>query len=132
MKEIQIKGCSINVFDYHHNDAGNIKINRDINSTMMNVSLNLEKSSYDIVYSKKYKDYLSNKSYTVEQSLSMKIVKDGEIRLNGDVKKVDKIEKNAEIDVDVDKAVLMSKLNQEQKEKYDNINDDIKRRLENE
>ena len=62
----------------------------------------------------------------------MKIVKDGEIRLNGDVKKVDKIEKNAEIDVDVDKAVLMSKLNQEQKEKYDNINDDIKRRLENE
>ena len=126
------KEISINVFDYHHNDAGNIKINRDINSTMMNVSLNLEKSSYDIVYSKKYKDYLSNKSYTVEQSLSMKIVKEGEIRLNGDVKAVDKIEKNAEIDVDVDKAVLMSKLSPEQKEKYDNLYDNIKRRLENE
>ena len=126
------KEISINVFDYHHNDAGNIKINRDINSTMMNVSLNLEKSSYDIVYSKKYKDYLSNKSYIVEQGLSMKIVKDGEIRLNGDVKKVDKIEKNAEIDVDVDKAVLMSKLSPEQKEKYDNLYDNIKRRLENE
>ena len=99
---------------------------------MMNISLNIEKSSYDIVYSKKYKDYISNKSYTVEQSLSMKIVKDGEIRLNGDVKIVDKIEKNAEIDVDVDKAVLMSKLSPEQKEKYDNLYDNIKRRLENE
>ena len=67
-----------------------------------------------------------------EQSLSMKIVKEGEIRLNGDVKAVDKIEKNAEIDVDVDKAVLMSKLSPEQKEKYDNLYDNIKRRLENE
>ena len=62
----------------------------------------------------------------------MKIVKEGEIRLNGDVKAVDKIEKNAEIDVDVDKAVLMSKLSPEQKEKYDNLYDNIKRRLENE
>ena len=123
---------SINVYDYHQIDAGNIKVNKDINSTMVNISLNLEKSNYDIVYSKKYKDYEENKSYNIEQDLSLKIINNGEIRLNGEIKANTKVEKNVTIDVDVDKAVLMSKLSDEQKEKFDNLYENVKRRLENE
>lgn len=123
---------SINVYDYHQIDAGNIKVNKDINSTMVNISLNLEKSNYDIVYSKKYKDYEENKSYNIEQDLSLKIINNGEIRLNGEIKANSKVEKNVTIDVDDDKAVLMSKLSDEQKEKFDNLYENVKRRLENE
>ena len=123
---------SINVYDYHQIDAGNIKINKDINSTMVNISLNLEKCNYDIVYSKKYKDYEKNKSYNIEQGISLKVINEKEIRLSGDIKSNTRVEKDVTIDADVDKAVLMSKLSPEQKEKYDNLYEIIKRRLENE
>ena len=84
------------------------------------------------MYSKKYKDYEENKSYNIEQDLSLKIINNGEIRLNGEIKANTKVEKNVTIDVDVDKAVLMSKLSDEQKEKFDNLYENVKRRLENE
>ena len=123
---------SIDVYDYHQIEVGNIKINKDINSTMMNISLNLEKSSYDVVYSKKYKDYDNKKSYNIEQDISLIIINNGEKRLSGDIKATNKVEKIEKIDVNVDNAILMSKLSPEQKEKYDNLYETIKRRLENE
>ena len=99
---------------------------------MVNISLNLEKCNYDIVYSKKYKDYEKNKSYNIEQGISLKVINEKEIRLSGDIKSNTRVEKDVTIDADVDKAVLMSKLSPEQKEKYDNLYEIIKRRLENE
>ena len=52
--------------------------------------------------------------------------------ISGDIKATNKVEKIEKIDVNVDNAILMSKLSPEQKEKYDNLYETIKRRLENE
>ena len=126
------KETTIDVFDYHNIDVGSIKINKDMNNTIMNVSLNLEKSSYDIVFSKKYKDFKNKRSYNIEQELTLKIVDENVVKLNGNIKSTKKVEKDSTIDNVVDKSILMSKLTEEQKEKYDNLYDNVKRRLENE
>lgn len=122
----------IKVKDKYQKDAGSIKLNKDANNTLLNISLNLEKSNYDIIYSRKYKNYTKNKSYEIEDTLSFKIMGEKEIKLSGEANANTIVNKDTKIEFSPDTAVFTSKLSEEQKDKFGNIYENVKRRLENE
>ena len=122
----------IKVCDKYQKDVGSIKVNKDTNNTLLNISLNLEKSNYDIIYSKKYRNYTKNKEYEVEDIISFKILGEKEIRLVGEAKANTLVNKEIKIEENIDTAIFTSKLSEEQKYNFDNIYENVKRRLENE
>ena len=130
--EIIDKGnnISIDVMDNQDNKIGNIKYEKGEQNTTLSVSLNLEKSNYDIEYSSKYTDVKKKKSYTNEKSITFKVMDELTNKINGSIKIVSNIEKGAKIEETRQDAVLESTLKPEQKEKIDKLYDNIKNRLE--
>ena len=95
------------------------------------MSVVLDDKSYDIVFSSKYKDYEKNKGYTVDSEMSLKLTDGGKVDLGGEIKSQTKVTKEVNIDVDTSKSVLKSTLTEPQKEKIDNLYEDVKGRLQN-
>ncbi len=126
------KTIDVKVYDQYQKNTGTIKLNKDKNNVLLNVSLNLDDKSYDIIYSNKYKNYKKNNSYDINTNLSFKILENNQIKLSGDIIGDININKNTTISQSVENAILTSKLTEEQKNKFDNIYDNVKRRLENE
>lgn len=125
------KNYKITIYDRLQKEAGNISISKDTNNVMFNMSTTIENKSIDIILSTKYKDFEKNKSYTVEQTASIKLVNNKETELSGDIKSQTKYTKNANIDVDSSKSVLKSTLTEAQKNKINNLYDSVKERLQN-
>ena len=125
------KNYKIDVYDRLQKDAGNITISKDANNIMFNMSVVLDDKSYDIVFSSKYKDYEKNKGYTVDSEMSLKLTDGGKVDLGGEIKSQTKVTKEVNIDVDTSKSVLKSTLTEPQKEKIDNLYEDVKGRLQN-
>lgn len=126
------KTVDVKVYDKYQKNIGSIKLNKDKNNLLLNASINLDNNSYDINYSNKYKNYKENKSYDIESNLSLKIIENNQVKLASEIVNKENISKNANIQETPDNSIFTSKLTEEQKNKFNNIYDNVKRRLENE
>ena len=126
------KIIDIKVYDKYQKNKGSIKLNRDKNNVLFNVSLNLDNKNYDIVYSNKYKNYKENKSYEIESNLSLRILENNQVKLASETSNKTNVSKNTDIQETTENSIFKSKLTEEQKNKFDSIYDNVKRRLENE
>ena len=126
------KEIKMDFYNSNNKSIGNIKLNKDQNNILLIISIEFENSNYDITYSKKYKNYKKNKSYEIETNTMLNIFENNESVINGEIKMRNIIDNDTNIDIDVSKSILMSQLNDEQKNKYNILYDSIKERLENE
>lgn len=126
------KTIDVKVYDKYQKNKGSIKLNRDKNNVLFNVSLNLDNKNYDIIYSNKYKNYKENKSYEIESNLSLRILENNQVKLASETSNKTNVSKNTDIQETTENSIFTSKLTEEQKNKFDSIYDNVKRRLENE
>ncbi len=123
------KKTNIMVYDESSNEIGTIKLEKDDNSLMFNMTLDLEKNKYDISYSMKNKDLEKNK-YNREDYLTFKIMNDKITHIQGTIQLDSKISKDVKINEDTTSSVLRSSLKEEENEKLKNVRDTVKARLE--
>lgn len=132
MGEIIDKGdkIDVNVKDSLGNDKGNIKFEKGEQNTTISVSLDLEKYKFNIEYSNKYKDIKKKLSYTNEKTINLKIMNNMINKISGNIKLVSNVNSSVIIDENTADAVLESTLKEEEKDKMDNLYNNIKERLE--
>ena len=123
------KRMTILVYDQFNNQIGTIKGEKDKNSLMLMMTLDLDKKKYDVTYTMKNKD-LENNSYKREDVLSFKIMDDMITILQGNVEVNSNITGSAKIEEDVSSSVLRSTLSEEESSGLDTLRDKIKNRLE--
>lgn len=124
------KQVIVNVTDRKNNSVGIIKVEKDINNFIFNLTLDLESDKYDISYSRKFSNFEKDKGYDREDIASFKIMKDMVNKINGNVKVTSKVSYNVKIDEDISDAVLKSTLSAEENKKIENLQDDIRTILE--
>ena len=126
------KMIEILVFNSKNEPVGSIKVEKSSNSLTANINLNLEKKSIDLSYSKIFKKYQKNKSYLRENNLSIKIMNEDTIILNGTIHLDVEVEKKFTINEDIESSILMSTISSDQEERFNSLYDNIKTRLERE
>ncbi len=123
------KKITLDIKDTVGKKIGNLAYQKDENTMSIIGNVELDKMTYDINYSSKYKDIKKN-SYSNEKILQIKIMDnliskiDGEYVLNYTVNNKSKIEE------DISTALLKSTLTEEENKKLDNLYDIVKERLE--
>lgn len=124
------KGKSlIDIFNAGGKKIGGVNVTYDKNNVMILANGEFDKKIFDISYSSKHKNYKNDKSFDIERLLELKIM-DGESEiLNGDIQYNMSIEKGANVRADVSEAVLLSTLDETNKNKYDNLNDLVREKL---
>ena len=84
----------------------------------------------DLIYSSKYSKVKKNKSYVNKKSLSFKYVVNKETKLSGEIDATLDVSNKFSIITDISDAKLKSNLTEEEKEKLNNLYEDVKNRLE--
>ena len=120
---------SMNVFNNIDKDLGSIKIERDINGLLFDANLKLEDNIYEIVGSSKYYDYKERESYSNDITVSFKVSEKQVNVVSGEIVFNNKVKASSEINEEIDKVILKSKLDEDTNKKLDNLYDDIKERL---
>ena len=120
---------SMNVFNNIDKDLGSIKIERDINGLLFDANLKLEDNIYEIVGSSKYYDYKERESYSNDITVSFKVSEKQVNVVSGEIVFNNKVKASSEINEEIDKVILKSKLDEDTNKKLDNLYNDIKERL---
>ena len=123
------KKTNILVYDDTNNEVGTIKLEKDENSLMFTMTLDLETKKYDVSYSMKNKDLEKNK-YNREDYLSFKVINDKVTKIEGNIELNSKISKDVKINEDTTSSVLRSSLKTEDEEKLQKLHETIEARLE--
>ena len=109
----------IKVSDNKDNNIGTISFNRDNNGTMINIDINDDRDKIKVAYQSK-KTNKKKTSYKRTDTLSIQVIRDK--TTNYDIKVVadSKIKASADINENIDEAVLEKKLDEITKEKIKN------------
>ena len=109
----------IKVSDNKDNNIGTISFNRDNNGTMINIDINDDRDKIKVSYQSK-KTNKKKTSYKRTDTLSIQVIRDK--TTNYDIKVVadSKIKASADINENIDEAVLEKKLDEITKEKIKN------------
>jgi hypothetical protein len=126
------KMIEILVFDSKNTAVGSIKLEKSKNSVSCNTNLNLEERVIDISYSSVYKNYVKNTSYLKEDKLTLRIMNQDSIVLNGNIQIDSNINKKVTINEDIENSILKSTISDEQEDKLKHLKDNVKNRLERE
>ena len=125
------KDIDININNRSGNSIGVIKVQKDSNNLMFTLTMDLDKSKYDIIYSKKYSNIKDNKSYDREDNLSFKIMIDKVNKIDGSIKVNSKVSNSVKIDEDISDSVLRTTLSDTEENTIVNLRDIIRSGLEN-
>ena len=120
---------NITIYDRVDNEIGSIKGEKDKNSLMLTATVDLEHYNYDISYTSKNQD-LKDSTYTREDVLVFKLMKDKVIQLQGQIEATSTISKDPKIMIDTDSSVLRSSLTENESRQLESLNEKIKERLE--
>lgn len=108
---------------------GKLTYQKDENTTTIICNAELDKITYDINYSSKYKEIKKN-GYSNEKILEIKIMDNLVSKIEGTYNLNYTITNQAKIEEDINNAVLKSTLTEEENKKLDNLYDVIKTRME--
>ena len=123
------KRIDIQVFNQMNQDVGTIKVEKDKNSMMFTMTLELGERKWDVTYTMKQKD-LKSDSYVREDNLSFKFMNQMVTIMQGNIEAVSNITSSPKIEEDVSSSVLRSTLSEEEASGIDTLRDKIKSRLE--
>ena len=118
------------VYDAKKETKGFIKIEKASSSVAFNMNLQLDPKSYEISYTKIYKNYQKNNSYTKEDNLSLKILNEGTNTLSGNINMVSDISKSFKFTESIENSILKSTISEDQNTRLNNLYQDVKARLE--
>jgi hypothetical protein len=118
------------VYDAKKETKGFIKIEKASSSVAFNMNLQLDPKSYEISYTKIYKNYQKNNSYTKEDNLSLKILNEGKNTLSGNINMVSDISKSFKFTESIENSILKSTISEDQNTRLNNLYQDVKARLE--
>ena len=122
----------VNIFDKSLKSIGTISLDKDVNNFMFTLTLDLEKDKYDISYSRKYMDFVKNKSYQREDFLTLKIMRNMVNEISGNVKISSNVRAGGKNLEDSSLAVLEMTLTEDEKQKFETVGDRVRKRLESE
>ena len=129
--KISLDKINVSVLDRLGESVGNIDIENSNDEITSLLTLNLEKSIYEVNLSSKYSDY-SKDSYKYAMDLAFKVTDNNVIKFSGNINLVSNVFSNVSIEEDVSKSVLKSTLSDDVLEKFDKVYYNMKERLENE
>ena len=109
---------------------GEFKLEKNNYNTVINYTLNENKEKIDLIYSSKYSKVNKNNSYNNKKNLSFKYIVNKETKLSGEINANLDVSNKFSIITDITEAKLKSNVTEEEKEKLDNLYENIKTRLE--
>ena len=109
---------------------GEFKLEKNNYNTVINYTMNDNDEKIDLIYSSKYSKVKKNESYVNKKSLSFKYVVNKETKLSGEIDATLDVSNKFSIITDISAAKLKSNLTKEEKEKLNNLYEDVKNRLE--
>ena len=126
-KKDEIKGKIKNSKD---KNVGEFKLEKNNYNTTLNYTYNENDEKIDLIYSSKYSKVKKNEKYKNKKNLSFKYVVNKETKLSGEVDINLDVSNKFSIILDTSDAKLKSNMTKEEKDKMNNLYEDIKNRLE--
>ena len=109
---------------------GEFKLDKNNYNTVINYTLNDNNEKIDLIYSSKYSKVKKNQSFINKKNLSFKHVVNKETKLSGEIDSNIKVSNKFSILTDISNAKLKMNMTEEEKEKINNLYEDVKNRLE--
>ena len=126
-KDDEIKAKIMNSYN---EEVGEFKLEKNDYNTSINYTYNENDEKMDLIYSSKYSKIKKNQSFQNKKNLSFKHVVNKEIKLSGEIDIVLDVSNKFSILTDISNAKLKTNMTEEEKEKIDNLYDNVKNRLE--
>jgi len=123
----EIKG---KIRNSENKNIGEFKLDKNNYDTTINYTFNDNKEKIDLIYSSKYSKVKKNEGFINKKNLSFKHIVNKETKLSGEIDVKLEVKNKFSIIADVSNAKLKSNVTEEEKEKIDNLYENIKNRLE--
>lgn len=123
----EIKG---KIKDSSNKSIGEFKLDKNNYNTVINYTFNDDNEKLDLIYSSKYTKVKKNTSFNNKKNLSFKYVVNKETKLRGEIDINLEVTNKFSTIVDVTNSKLKSNMTKEEKEKTENLRENIKNRLE--
>ena len=123
----EIKG---KIKDSSNKSIGEFKLDKNNYNTVINYTFNDDNEKLDLIYSSKYTKVKKNTSFNNKKNLSFKYVVNKETKLRGEIDINLEVTNKFSTIVDVTNSKLKSNMTKEEKEKIENLRENIKNRLE--
>lgn len=130
--DVELKNNEIKatIKDSSNEKIGEFKVEKDNYNLTINYVFDDDQTKIDLIYSSKYTKVKKNTSYNNEKKLSFKYIVNKETKINGDIVINLKTKNKFTILTNVEDARLKSTLTEEEKNKLDNLYENIKSSLE--
>lgn len=109
---------------------GEFKLEKNNYNTIINYTFTEDDEKIDLIYSSKYSKVKKNQSFINKKNLSFKHVVNKETKLSGEIDSNIKVSNKFSILTDISNAKLKMNMTEEEKEKINNLYEDVKNRLE--
>ncbi|MBQ9019196.1 MAG: hypothetical protein IJ097_02655 [Bacilli bacterium] len=130
--EVNFKNNDIlcKLYDSNHNSIGEFRLEKNKYDTTINYSYDYNNKKIDFIYSSKYTNIKTKKSFDNKQSASFKYIDNKESKINGDIYLNLNVSNKPDILIDTSQAILKTNLTDKQKEILKTKGEKIKERIE--
>lgn len=128
--ELNSKEIKAKIKNASNKEVGEFRLEKNNYNTTITYTYNENKKKIDLIYSTKYTKVKENTSFINTKNLSFKIIDNKETKLNGNITAELKVDTKFTILQDISNAKLKTNLTDQEKEKLNNIYNDVKNRLE--